>query len=62
MRRTRNHACRFATADIAAAEPGQILQCPICLRPGRVESTNPAWIVEMTWRERRHWRKTTSAA
>lgn len=62
MRRIRNHVCRFATAEIEAAEPGQILQCPICFRPGRVESTNPAWIVEMTRRERRRWRKTASGA
>ena len=38
MRRDHYHDCRFTTARVASAEPGQILACSFCGEPARVDA------------------------
>lgn len=55
MRRDHYHDCRFTTARVASAEPGQILACSFCGEPARVDADG--WVVAMTWSEQRRWRQ-----
>lgn len=55
--RLRDHGCSFVIADLVT---GQIVQCPFCLQPARVESADPPWVVSMSRREIRRWRKSRS--
>lgn len=56
MKLRRDHTCILPTADITAAEPGQIIACA-CGEPARVESADPPWAVALSSRERRRWLK-----
>ncbi|MFI5880828.1 hypothetical protein [Streptomyces sp. NPDC051554] len=51
-----SHACTYSTADALAAEPGSVITA-WCGEPGRIDPEIPGWVVAMSWREKRRWRR-----